>query len=168
MKLKKTHWLVYNYNFVFDKSYNHLNKNFCDLFWGGLVLFAVLLSFVVVPYLIGLIAYWSGTDFRQKEDKFLATNIARIFANFLILFVIAKWYIHIQENGWLYGGLYTFLTAIGIIAAIVGLFVLGSFIKEKVEDWRYGRSREESKSNVMAEGFKSIKEKYCPIVEFED
>jgi uncharacterized BrkB/YihY/UPF0761 family membrane protein len=178
MKLSKKHWLLYNYNYVFNKPRNHINRNLCDLFWGGVVLFIILIPFTFINYIYGRICKSKLNEYSEVEydsrdgtGRPILMNIARIGVSIMIfalvggLFYILPKHL-IEEIG--------IAATIFIYGSVIGVLIYHEFfinVVDKGVTATIERANElgyDMTHNIWAERWKSFKEKRCPIVDFEE
>lgn len=143
MKLSKKHWLVYNYNYVFDKPVHNLNKNFCDLFWGGFVLWAILIPFTLPSYIVGLTLN-KGIGFKRDEEP-ISTNIARILLSAFVYGMITMLVINMERKGVFLGGVVPVLITVGTLIIFFLLIAVTYHIRENLRVRQLTKEEKESK-----------------------
>lgn len=138
------------YNHTFGHPIDHSPTNFCDLFWG------VLLGIIMFPFLwFGYLLGWR-TKPRTFWEKFIYTLIANLGLATILLALMGN------------EAAIEFITILVFVVIVVSL-VLGTiyFLSETKAGGSVSKGLSRTGSAVKT-GFLSIKDKFCPIIEWDN
>ncbi len=157
MKIKKSNWMLYFINLAFPETEP---KTLCSFFW--LFITAVVSTPIILLGLITniFLSTWSrlpyGGNLALSTALFGATfSICHKFIgnNFLLIYPLE---------------LMILLSLLIIIGTIFGVGYLLSKIKLPKSKSSNDYNSKPKKKYILIEAIKGIKNKYCPIIEYED
>jgi hypothetical protein len=145
MEINKNHWLNKFYKATYNTTYDE--QNFCKWFW------EILLGIICLP--ISWIGYFYDEEFFEKIGTTAFFYI--IFIGFMCTTLIVVHSIITDPWIWL---------IFVILTVIVGLIFITA---PKVLDIIKDRIHKPSKTfEIVKTAFKSVKDKYCPIIKWKE
>lgn len=164
MTLKaKNNPLLHLYNFGFSKPQDHKVNNLCDLFWG--VLFGII-TIALMP-LSFLFSFFPKLRWRTGLDSWFAKFALNVFYFYVFAFCLYSYFVLGDEDGI---DILLFLAVIhAAVLILVIIFAIMTYVSEK--GYLNKGLTERFRNNVgtpMKEGFKGIKNKYCPMIRWEE